>query len=478
MKTTICSTLAVLALAAGAAAQTYKVATAVQSRAGDLKMMRPIEANAKLDYGEEAETISVVPGIEYQQMLGFGGAFTEASAYNFMRLSPAQRDKLAKAYFSPTEGIGLNFCRVGIGANDFSLNDSAYVAPDDIHLSTFSIDRDRKYIVPMIKAAQKYCPQLYLMATPWSPPAFMKTSGQTIKGGMLKPEYRDTWASYVVRFLEEYRKEGIEFYCMSVQNEPKAVQSWQSCIYTGKEEGEYAVTCLAPHLRKAGFDTLKLVIWDHNKERALERAEESLSVKGADKAIWGIGVHWYSGQHFDQLRMTHEKFPDKHILLTEFCKGPATGGTHVPYGDWSDAEDYCEEMTGDFNNYVCASIDWNMAVDTQGGPFLYRDTGGKASVVVDAENDSFELQSTYYAVAHFSKYVKRGARRIGTSTYSDALKVTAFKNPDASIVAVILNKGDRNLRPRLRIDGSTCYFSAPQHSITTLVLKKNILNIT
>ncbi len=471
---TLCFAFAVFAFGGSTAAQNYKEVTAVQSRAGDLKMLRPMEFTVLEDkWYAEGEVINVVPSMEYQTMLGFGGSLTEASAYNFMQLSPAQREKLAKMYFSLTEGIGLNFCRVGIGANDFSLNDSSYVTDNDSKLSSFSIDRDRKYILPMIKAAQKYCPHLYLMATPWSPPAFMKSNGKTINGGKLLPEYRDVWANYVVRFLEEYRKEGVNFYCMSVQNEPKANQSWQSCLYSGQEEGEYAVKYLKPHFEKAGFDTLKLIVWDHNKERVLERAEESFSVKGASEAIWGIGVHWYSGRHFDLLRMTHEKFPDKHIILSEFCKGPATGGTHVPYGDWSDVEDYCDEMIGDFNNYVCAAMDWNMVVDLKGGPFLYRSDigGGKASVVVNAENDSFELQSTYYAMAHFSKYIKRGAKRIGTSVYDEELKVAAFKNPDASVAVVVLNKGDRNMRPLLRITDKVCRLNVPKHSLTTLVLK-------
>ena len=365
--------------------------------------------------------INVYPDVEYQEMLGFGGAITETSAYNFMKLSESRRNELAKAYFDATEGLGLNFCRVSIGSNDFALDDSPYVSNNDPKLTTFSIDRDRRYVIPMIKAAQRYCGELYLMATPWSPPAFMKDNGKTINGGKLLPEHRNTWADYIVRFLQEYKKEGINFFCMTVQNEPKASQKWQSCLYSGKEEGEYAVDFLKPHLDKAGFDTLKLIVWDHNKERVLERASESFAVPKARKAIWGVAFHWYSGKHFDQLRMTHERFPEKHLILSEFCKGPATGGTHVPYGDWSDAEDYCAEMIGDFNNYACASIDWNMIVDTKGGPCLYRDDigGGKASVVADAENNSFELQSTYYAVGHFSKYVKRGARRIGNSTYDD-----------------------------------------------------------
>ena len=455
-------------------AQNYEISNIVQSRAGDLKMMRPVGFKQFIeDFGAEGEVINVYPDVEYQEMLGFGGAITETSAYNFMKLSESRRNELAKVYFDATEGLGLNFCRVSIGSNDFALDDSPYVSNNDPKLTTFSIDRDRRYVIPMIKAAQRYCGELYLMATPWSPPAFMKDNGKTINGGKLLPEHRNTWADYIVRFLQEYKKEGINFFCMTVQNEPKASQKWQSCLYSGKEEGEYAVDFLKPHLDKAGFDTLKLIVWDHNKERVLERASESFAVPKARKAIWGVAFHWYSGKHFDQLRMTHERFPEKHLILSEFCKGPATGGTHVPYGDWSDAEDYCAEMIGDFNNYACASIDWNMIVDTKGGPCLYRDDigGGKASVVADAENNSFELQSTYYAVGHFSKYVKRGARRIGNSTYDDNLLTSSFKNPDGSIAVIVLNKGNNNLRPLLRMNGKIMRLNLPRHSITTVSIK-------
>ena len=419
----------------------------------------------KQDFETENQLINIYPEFKYQQALGFGGAFTETAAYNFSLLNPESQKKLTEALFGKS-GNNLNFCRTHINSADFSLSEYTYVKDGDVDLKTFSIDRDRKYIVPMIKAALKANPDLRLLASTWSPPAWMKDNNSVIHGGRLLPKYYKTWANYISLYLKEYKKEGVDFSAVTIQNEPKAVQTWESCIWTGKEEGEFAANFLRPTLDERGFNQTKIMVWDHNKERVMERARESLSVPGAEKAVWGIAFHWYSGDHFDNLRMAHELYPDKPLIATEFC----LGGTIKSENPWNEVEKYAKEMIGNFNNFTSASIEWNLIVDSQGGPYHNRTGGCKAQVYIDENKKNFILGPLYYTVGHFSRFIKRGAVRIGSSAYNDAVKVTAFSNPDGEIIIVVLNTTDKDANPKIRLNNCTAGFNLPAKSLQTLIV--------
>jgi len=408
--------------------------------------------------------INIYPEFKYQHILGFGSALTETSAYNFSLLSPDLQQKLIEACFGES-GIGLNFCRTHINSSDFSLSEYTYVKDNDVDLKTFNIDRERQTILPMIKAARKANSGLWLFASPWSPPAWMKDNNNFIQGGRLLPQYYKTWAKYFALYLKEYKKEGIDFFGVTIQNEPLAVQTWESCIWTGKEESEFAVNFLRPTLDKNGFSKINIMIWDHNKELVMERASESMSVSGAEKAIWGIAFHWYTGNHFDNLRMAHERFPDKPLIATEFCVGGNGNGNY-----WNDVERYANDMIGNFNNFMAASVDWNLILDSKGGPYHNRDGGVKAPVYIDEVKKEFILGPLYYAVGHFSKFIKRGAVRIGASVYSDAVKVSAFSNPDGEIVVVVLNTSDKEATPSICVNNYTAEFKIPAKSLQTLVI--------
>ncbi len=425
------------------------------------------------DFETENQLINVYPDLKYQEIIGFGGAFTETSAYNFAQVSDSVKSKIIDAYFDVDKGLGFNFCRTHINSCDFSLNEYTYVDDNDRTLKTFSIKRDKEYVIPFIKAALKSNPDLFLFASPWSPPGWMKTNNKMIQGGKLLPEHYDTWARYMTRFFEEYKKEGINFFGLTVQNEAKAVQTWESCIYSATDEAVFVTKNLRPTLNEAGFNDLKIMIWDHNKERVLERAKESFAVKEASNDIWGIAFHWYSGEHFDALKMTHEMFPDKPLLLTEFCRGGSLSNDSkvtVPYSDWVDVEAYANEIIGDFNNYAAGITDWNMIVDLKGGPYHNRDNGVKAQIIVDKANNTFTFGDIYYAVGHFSKFIKRGAKRIGSSTFDDSLRVTAFQNPNGEVVVIILNKAEKAFSPKLRIQDCTAGLEIPAKSLTTLII--------
>jgi glucosylceramidase len=410
--------------------------------------------------------INIYPEFKYQRVLGFGAAFTEASAVNFSLLSPNLQQKLIELYFGKS-GIGLNFCRTHINSSDYGVDEYTYVKEGDVDLKTFSIDRERKDILPMIKVARQANPDLWLFASPWSPPAWMKDNKSVIQGGRLLPEYYQTSAKYFSLYLEEFKKEGIDFFGVTIQNEAKAVQTWESCIWTGKEEGVFAANFLRPILDENGFGEIKIMIWDHNKERVMERARESMSVPGADKAIWGIAHHWYSGDHFDNLRMAHELFPDKPLIATEnSANGSIIGATNW----WNAVERYAKETIVNFNNFTSAAVAWNMILDQTGGPVHNRNGGSLAPVVVDTGKKDFTLTSTFYTFGHFSKFIKRGAIRIGSSVYNDAVKVAAFCNPDGEIIVVVLNTSETDATPKIRLNNCTADFKMPAKSLQTLII--------
>jgi len=454
---------------------------AYQSKLNGSKMLEELKGtikftpeNPKIDNSYE-KAIVIVPERRYQEVQGFGGSFTETSAYNFSLMSEKTKEKIIEAYFDKDKGNAYNFCRTCINSSDFGIERFTYVEDNDVELKTFDISRDRKWVIPYIKAAKKRAgDDLRLFASPWSPPAWMKDNNNLIAGGRLLDEHYDTWAKYFVKYFEHYKKEGIEFFGLTVQNEPRAIQTWESCEYTAEEEGIFVHKSLQPALRAAGFNDMRVMIWDQNRDRVYERARDSFKVPGAKDDIWGIAYHWYSGDHFESLTMTHEAFPDKPLIFTEWCLGGARGETAKgPHASWHGAEIYAAELINNFNHYMAASIDWNSIVDEVGGPFHDRPLGCKAQIVVNPEEDTVSFEPTYYATAHFSRYIKRGAVRIGSSTLSEQIMAAAFENPCGEIVLVALNRLSREEDLDLRLtDGKGARVVLPAHSLTTFLISK------
>lgn len=390
--------------------------------------------------GGEMQKVQVYPQISYQQVIGMGGAFTEAAAYVYSKMSPEKQAELLDLYFGE-KGNRYNFCRTHIESCDFALGNYAYVEDmGDRELRTFSIERDREYLLPFIKAALERNQELKLLASPWSPPAFMKTNGEMNHGGKLKEEYRQMWADVIVKYIEAYRKEGVTISRLTVQNEPAAVQTWDSCIYSGREEAVFARDFLRPALDRAGYADVKINIWDHNKDIIIERTAESFSVPDADKAVDGIAFHWYSGEHFEALAEVRRQYPEKELLFTEGCVEYSRFASdhHV-----ANAEMYAHELIGNFNAGMNGFMDWNMILDQQGGP---NHVGNycDAPVMCDLEKDTIDVKLSYYYIGHFSRFIKPGAKRILASKYSSNLEVTAFENEDGTKALVVLNRSERD----------------------------------
>lgn len=413
---------------------------------------------------KEMELINIYDDLEYQEIEGFGGALTEASAVTLAKLSEAKQNEIIDAYFHPEHGIGYTLCRSHIQSCDFSLGNYSYVEDEDPQLRSFNISRDQESIIPLIKqAAATVGENFRLFSSPWSPPAWMKTNGEMNNGGKLKPEYREAWAKLFVKYIQSYAEAGIDIWAVSVQNEAKAAQIWDSCIYTAEEEKDFVRDYLGPALEDANLAHVKIMIWDHNKERVYAHAKTAFEDSAASKYIWGICFHWYSGDHFEALSAVHERFPDKHLFFSEGCQ---EGGVHL--GSWNTGERYGHDIIGNLNNWMSSWTDWNIVLDEQGGP---NHVGNycDAPIIGDTQNDEVIFESSFYYIGHFSKYIRPGAKRIGSSKYTDKLETTAFRNTDGTIAVIVMNRTDNLLPFTLNCQGLVAETTIPAHAIQTLL---------
>ena len=415
---------------------------------------------------KEMKQLVIYPDEKETTIRGFGGAFTEAAAHTYMGLPEDKKDNLIEDLYGDS-GLRYTMGRIHMNSCDFALGNYTYIEEGDETLDTFDISHDKKEIIPMIEAAtKKLGRQPVLMMAPWSPPPFMKTNGEMNHGGKLKSEYKELWAKYYVRFIEEYRSIGIDISFTSIQNEPMATQTWDSCIYTAQDEAEFVADYLGPAMEKAGLlDKMKIFVWDHNKEISYVRLKEILERKGAEKYVSGCAVHWYTGDHFENLHLIKKHFPEKEIFFTEGC---------VEYSRLSDASDvqnaemYAHQMIGNLKGGITAIFDWNLIVDYKGGP---NHVGNYCDAPIKAleSGKNYEKKLSYYYIGHLTRYIKEGANLIWSSNYTDKLDAAAFLNADGQRVVVILNKSGEELPVELREGDESTRLTLAPHSIQTVL---------
>jgi glucosylceramidase len=419
----------------------------------------------KEEKGVEMNVVNLYPEIEYQTMIGFGGAITEAAGYAYSKLSEENKKKVLDQYFG-AEGNHYNFIRSHIDSCDFSLGVySAMTDPEDTEMKSFQLDRDEEYIFPLLRDAKEMIgEEMEIMLSPWSPPAFMKTNKDKKQGGKLIDEYRQFWADYICRYIKEYEQKGFTVNRITVQNEPAAVQTWDSCIYTAEEEKVFVRDFLYPAMEKNDLTRVKINIWDHNKERMYERAMASID-EDTNKMIDGVAFHWYSGDHFESIQITHDAFPEKQLIFTEGC----VEYSRFDSNQLRNAQMYAHDMIGNLNGGMTGFIDWNILLDEKGGP---NHVGNfcDAPIMVDTINDTFEVKLSCDYIAHFSRYIRKGAKRIAFSKYTSKLEMTAFKNPDGTVVLVILNPTESTMPITIRVNGTLLQFEVLGNSIATALL--------
>ena len=415
--------------------------------------------------------VFVDPSKRAQTILGIGGALTDASAETFAKLPPARQREILDAYFDADKGIGYTLGRTNIHSCDFSSESYTYVREGDKELTSFSVDHDKRFRIPFIKAAMATAGRkLTLFGSPWSPPAFMKSNNDMLHGGKLKPEFYQSWANYYAKFIKAYEREGIPIWGVSVQNEPMATQRWESCIYSAEDERDFLKNYLGPTMKREGLGEKKIIAWDHNRDLIYQRASTILKDPGAARYVWGIGYHWYepwSGgdMMFDNVRLVHETFPNKPLIFTE---GTVDSFKAEDIHSWRLGEYYGRSMINDFNCGAVGWTDWNVLLDERGGP---NHVGNFCFAPVHADTTSGELTytSSYYYIGHFSKFVRPGARRIASAPSRSQLLSAAFINPDGKVSVVVMNKSDQKVSYYLWLDGNAAEVSSLPHSIQTLV---------
>jgi len=421
----------------------------------------------RTDFPTEARaTLKIDPDSTFQTITGFGGSFTEASSHLLNQLSQANRERIVEAYFGES-GARYSLTRTHMNSCDFSLGQYSY-APiaGDTNLDSFSIAEDQDDIIPFIKDAMAASKDGFkIIASPWTAPPWMKDNGDW-RGGKLLPEYYDTWAKFFSKYREAYREEGIDIWGFTVENEPLGNDNnWESMHFTPEEMTDFVQQHLGPQLEADGHDVV-LLGYDQNRgEEIQEWIHAMYSDEAAARYFNGMAVHWYASTYdwFPKaLQDAHAAAPDKHLIQTEACVDAEVpkwqddawywSKEATDWGwDWASEDQkylhpkyvpvyrYARDIIGCLNNWVDGWVDWNMVLDRQGGPNWFKNWC-VAPVIVDPDQDEVYFTPLYYTMAHFSKFIRPGASRIGFELSDDSLMATVARNPDGTIAVVVLNQ--------------------------------------
>ena len=444
---------------------------------------------------DDAIQVSLLPEEKYQTITGFGGAFTESSASLLNRLGKENRAKVIDAYFGE-EGAKYSLTRTHMNSCDFSLTNYSYApVAGDMTLENFSVDEDKNDLIPMIKDAMAASKDGFkILSSPWTAPPWMKDNKEWT-GGKLLPEYNDTWALFFSKYIDAYKKEGIDIWGFTVENEPLGNgNNWESMHFSPEEMTSFVENHLGPKLEADGHD-VKILGYDQNREHLNEWVDAMYKNEATSKYFDGTAIHWYASTYDvfpKELQYAHQKAPDKYLMQTEACvdsevpkwkdDGWYWRKESTDWGwDWAPEEDkplhpkyapvnrYARDIIGCLNNRVDGWIDWNMVLDRQGGPNWFKNWC-VAPVIVDPDADEVYFTPLYYTMAHFSKYIRPGAVRIGVESADDTLQLTAAKNPDGSIVLIAFNEGAKEQHIALQFNEKSISIPISKQAIQTILI--------
>jgi glucosylceramidase len=454
---------------------------------------------ADFESADNTSVITLDTSKEFQTITGFGGAFTESSAYVLNQISEENRSRVLAAYFAK-EGARYSLARTHMNSCDFSLNNYSYTpVAGDIELQHFSIEEDKEDLIPMIKDARAISEDGFrLFASPWTAAPWMKDNNSWV-GGKLLPEYYDTWALFFSKYVDAYKAEGIDIWGFTVENEPHGNgENWESMHYSPEEMTHFVQHFLGPKLEADGKGDLVILGYDQNREGIREWVDVMYKDEASSKYYDGTAVHWYESTYDyfpTELQYAHDKAPDKYLIQTEACidaevpvwqddtwywKKEATDWGY----DWREAEKkylhpkyapsnrYARDIIGCLNNWVDGWVDWNMVLDSKGGP-NWANNWCIAPVIVDIEKDEVYFTPLYYIMAHFSKFIRPGAKVIDAQNTDSELMVAAAKNPDASIAVVVFNEGFSTKNFHLKLNGQSKNITINPQAIQTIMINNH-----
>ncbi len=441
-------------------------------------------------------SIQLFPEKKFQTITGFGGSFTESSAYLLNQLSEEKRNEILEAYFG-NDGARYSLTRTHMNSCDFSLSNYSYApVAGDMQLENFSVEEDRDDLIPMIKDAMAISEDGFkILTSPWTAPPWMKDNNSYV-GGKLLPKYYDTWALFFSKYLEAYKAEGIDIWGFTVENEPLGnSNNWDSMHFTAEEMTDFVQNHLGPKL-DADAPEVKILGYDQNRGEELnEWVDVMYADEASSKYYDGTAVHWYASTYDyfpEALQYAHNKAPNKHLIQSEACVD-----SEIPkwqdddwywqkeatdWGwDWATPENkhlhpkyapvnrYARDIIGCLNNWVDGWIDWNMVLNKQGGPNWF-ENWCVAPVIVDPKTDEVYFTPIYYTLSHFSKFIRPGAVRIGLEISDKDLMVTAAENPDGSIVVVAFNELDVAKQLHLTLNDKKVELQIDKKAIQTIVV--------
>ncbi|MGB5376787.1 glycoside hydrolase family 30 protein [Muriicola sp.] len=454
-----------------------------------------LKSISESDSNDAASSIILLPDEKFQTITGFGGSFTEASASLLNKLGPENRKKIIDAYFGDA-GARYSLTRTHMNSCDFSLSNYSYAPIEgDVALEHFTVEEDKDDLIPFIKDAMQASTEGFkIVASPWTAPPWMKDNNDW-RGGKLLPEYNESWALFFSKYINAYKAEGIDIWGFTVENEPLGNdKNWESMHYSPSEMTNFVRDYLGPRLEKDGHD-VKVLGYDQNREHLKEWVDVMFQNEESSKYIDGTAIHWYAStvDYFPQeLQYAHNKAPNKYLIQTEACVDAEVpkwqddawywSKEATDWGwDWAPEKDkqlhpkyapvnrYARDIIGCMNNWVDGWIDWNMVLDTQGGPNWFKNWC-VAPVIVDPEKDEVYFTPIYYTLAHFSKYIRPGAVRIGFENSDEELMVTAAKNPDGSIAVVVFNQGTDAKNFNLSLNESAVAIQISGQAIQTIMI--------
>jgi glucosylceramidase len=418
---------------------------------------------------QTSRVITVTETTKYQTIDGFGASLTDSAAWVIWNdLSAAQRAALMQQLFSPTVGIGLSFLRQPMGATDFTVSgnysyDDVPAGQADPQLANFTVAHDTAYIIPLLKEALAINPAIKVAALPWSPPAWMKTSG-IMSGGDMNAIYFPSLARYFVFYLQAYQQAGIPVYAISVQNEPlTSTSSYPSEHLGASDESNFIANYLAPALNGAGLSTVKIFAYEHNW--ANTDYPESVLASAASTYVVGSSFHCYNGRVGAQSTVK-VAYPEKDIWFTE-CSG--TEGSSFA-GDlvWNSQN----LLVGATRNWARSILLWNLVLDQNSGPTNGGCANCRGVITIDSSKSPATITNNveYYVLGHLAKFVVPGAHRIDSNTFSDeGIEDVAFENPDGSIILFVLNS--LTVAASFSVSWHNAYFdyTLPAQSVVTFV---------